>query len=203
MLSNDLLDLNRKLHIHLGLLLLLFIWLFSLSGLILNHGNWKFASFWDQRLETKIDFTVPLSTLSHSDPESTVMEFLNISGEVQDQKRTADVLEFRVQSPGVVRDVHIDLISGSGTEKELKYNMWGKWRTLHTFNGMSKENPYQSPNWLITDIWRFTMDGIAIGLIIICLSSWIMWYSVRKEYKMGYIILASSLAVAGYFLLWR
>src|SRR6267142_4806699 len=117
---------NRRLHIHLGLLLLLFIWLFSLSGLILNHGNWKFASFWDQRQETKIDFTVPLSALSHSDPESTVMEFLNISGEVQGQQRTAEMLEFRVQSPGIVRDVHIDLTTGSGTEKVLKYNMWGK-----------------------------------------------------------------------------
>lgn len=202
MSSNALLNFNKRLHIHLGLLLLLFIWLFSLSGLILNHGSWKFTSFWDQRQENKIDFTVPLSALNNSDPESAVMGLLNISGEVQGQKRTADVLEFRVQSPGVVRDVHIDLTTGSGTEKVLKYNMWGKWRTLHTFNGMSKENPSQSPNWLITNIWRFTMDGIAIGLIIICLSSWIMWYNVRREYKMGYIILASSLVLASYFILW-
>src|SRR5258706_9611090 len=107
MQSNDLLTFNRKLHIHLGLLLLLFIWLFSLSGLILNHGNWKFAGFWDQRQETKIDFTVPLSALNDY-PRAKVMEFLNIAGEVQDQKRTADVLEFRVQSPGVVRDVRIN-----------------------------------------------------------------------------------------------
>ena len=195
-------NLNRRLHIHLGLILLLFIWLFSLSGLILNHGNWKFASFWDQRRESKIDFTAPISTFNESDPKAGIMQFLNISGEVQEQKRTSHELEFRVQSPGTVRDVHIDLTTGSGTEKVMTYNLWGKWRTLHTFNGMSKENPSQSPNWLITNIWRFSMDGIAAGLIIICLSSWIMWYNVRKEYKLGYIILASSLAVAGYFLLW-
>ncbi|HMI65639.1 MAG TPA: PepSY-associated TM helix domain-containing protein [Cyclobacteriaceae bacterium] len=194
---------TRRLHIHLGLLLLLFVWLFSLSGLLLNHGSWKFASFWDQRRESKIDIAVPLSALTDPNPEARVMEFLKISGEVQQQKRTAETLEFRVQSPGIVTDVSIDLTTGSGTEKVMKYNVWGKWRTLHTFNGMNKENPSQSPNWLVTNIWRFTMDGIAIGLIITCLSSWIMWYNVRKEYKLGYSILAASLGVAGYFLFWN
>ena len=42
---------SRKFHIHLALFLLLFIWLFSFSGLLLNHGKWKFASFWDERKE--------------------------------------------------------------------------------------------------------------------------------------------------------
>lgn len=195
-------DLSRKLHIHLGLLLLIFIWLFSLTGLILNHGNWKFASFWEEREESIINFTVPDSVLKNPSPQARAMKFLKISGEVQLQQKTSEILEFRVQSPGIVNDVHIDLANGSGTKKVLKYNMWGKLRTLHTFNGMNKENPSQSPNWVITNIWRFAMDAIAIGLIIICVSSWMMWYKVRKEYKMGYVILISSFITAGYFIFW-
>ena len=195
-------DLSRKLHIHLGLLLLIFIWLFSLTGLILNHGNWKFASFWEEREESIINFTVPDSVLKNPSPQARAMKFLKISGEVQLQQKTSEILEFRVQSPGMVNDIHIDLANGSGTKKVLKYNMWGKLRTLHTFNGMNKENPSQSPNWVITNIWRFAMDAIAIGLIIICVSSWMMWYKVRKEYKMGYVILISSFITAGYFIFW-
>lgn len=195
-------DLSRKLHIHLGLLLLIFIWLFSLTGLILNHGNWKFASFWEEREESIINFTVPDSVLKNPSPEARAMKFLKISGEVQLQQKTSEILEFRVQSPGIVNDIHIDLANGSGTKKVLKYNMWGKLRTLHTFNGMNKENPSQSPNWVITNIWRFAMDAIAIGLIIICVSSWMMWCQVRKEYKMGYVILISSFITAGYFIFW-
>ncbi len=195
-------DLSRKLHIHLGLLLLIFIWLFSLTGLILNHGNWKFASFWEEREESIINFTVPDSVLKNPSPQARAMKFLKISGEVQLQQKTSEILEFRVQSPGIVNDIHIDLANGSGTKKVLKYNMWGKLRTLHTFNGMNKENPSQSPNWVITNIWRFAMDAIAIGLIIICVSSWMMWYKVRKEYKMGYVILISSFITAGYFIFW-
>lgn len=195
-------DLSRKLHIHLGLLLLIFIWLFSLTGLILNHGNWKFASFWEEREESIINFTVPDSVLKNPSPQARAMKFLKISGEVQLQQKTSEILEFRVQSPGMVNDIHIDLANGSGTKKVLKYNMWGKLRTLHTFNGMNEENPSQSPNWVITNIWRFAMDAIAIGLIIICVSSWMMWYKVRKEYKMGYVILISSFITAGYFIFW-
>ena len=35
---------NQKLHIYLGLYFLVFLWLFAVSGLLLNHG-WQFAEF--------------------------------------------------------------------------------------------------------------------------------------------------------------
>jgi hypothetical protein len=34
---------NRKAHYYLGLYLLLFIWLFSLTGLLLNHPRWALS----------------------------------------------------------------------------------------------------------------------------------------------------------------
>ena len=37
---------SRKIHIYIGLCLLLFIMLFGFSGLLLNH-HWEFASFWE------------------------------------------------------------------------------------------------------------------------------------------------------------
>src|SRR6266436_6271468 len=42
---------NRKLHYYLGLYLLFFVWLFTFSGLLLNHSSWKFAEFWRNRKE--------------------------------------------------------------------------------------------------------------------------------------------------------
>ena len=32
---------NRTFHFYLGLYFLFFLWLFSLSGLMLNHGQWR------------------------------------------------------------------------------------------------------------------------------------------------------------------
>ena len=40
---------NRRLHFYLGLYLLFFIWLFALTGLLLNHPKWSFADFWPMR----------------------------------------------------------------------------------------------------------------------------------------------------------
>ena len=40
---------NRKLHYYLGLYFLFFLWLFALSGLLLNHSSWTFAQFWPNR----------------------------------------------------------------------------------------------------------------------------------------------------------
>ena len=42
---------NRKLHCCLGLFTLVFVWLFSFTGLLLNH-QWKFAEFWDSRQQS-------------------------------------------------------------------------------------------------------------------------------------------------------
>lgn len=191
--------LNRKLHIHLGLFLLLFIWLFSLSGLILNHGSWKFASFWDEREEVNVDFTLPLSALALPDVKSEVMRFLDVKGEVQGVSSSSENLKFRITAPGIVRDVNVDLKTGIGTIKVLKFNFWGKFRTLHTFNGIDKGNPLASPNWLVANIWRYAMDAIALGLILICISSWMMWYKIRKEYRFGLLTLITGFAIAGYF----
>ena len=157
MKSNTFNNFNRRLHIHLGLVLLFFIWLFSLSGLILNHGNWKFTSFWEERKESKTEFTLPKSALDKPEVENQVLKFLKINGEVQQIKRTPELLIFQIQSPGIAREVRIDLKTGAGNQKVLKYNFWGKLRTLHTFNGMNKENPSQSPDWLAANIWRFTI----------------------------------------------
>ena len=190
---------NRKIHIHVGLCLLFFIWLFSFTGLLLNHNGWKFASFWDERKEITYNFTLPVSMRDASLQESAIMDFLKITGEVQEQKRFDQTLSFRVMSPGDIMDINVNWTTGEGKEKRMKFNMWGKLRTMHTFNGMHNERPAQTPNWWITGIWRFTMDVIAIGFIVMTLSSWIMWYKIRKEYPWGYVIMIGAIVLICYF----
>lgn len=193
-------NVNRKLHIHLGLFLLFFIWLFSLSGLILNHGSWKFASFWNEREEASAEFTLPQSVLTQPDVKIEVMKFLNFKGEIHGASSSGENIKFRIEAPGTVRDVNVNVATGIGTVKVLKFNFWGKFRTLHTFNGIDKGNTSQSPNWWVANIWRYAMDAIALGLIIICLSSWVMWYKIRQDYKFGLLALIIGFAMVGYFL---
>lgn len=193
---------SRKFHVHLGLFLLLFIWLFSISGLLLNHGSkWKFASFWDER-KVKTTMTAVLidSKLDSAALLNNIMSQLKISGEISQVYLTPDSLDFRLSIPGHERNLHINLKDGTCTQKELTYNIYGKLRTLHTFNGVNKDNPGIPPNWIITRIWQFTKDVIAIGFIILCISSWIMWYKLRKKYKWGLPVLLLGIAVSIYFI---
>lgn len=193
---------NRKLHIHLGLVLLLFIWLFSLSGLILNHGGWEFTSFWEQRKETKtVTAVAGLATLDSAATIGAVMQQLHLTGEVSQVTFAADSVDFRVAAPGRVSDLHVDKKRGVCFQKQLLYNGWGKLRGLHTFNGANKEHPALQPTWMVTQIWRLSMDGIALGLVFLCLSSWVMWYKLGKQRAWGAGVLAMGLAGAIYLVL--
>lgn len=195
------LTINRKLHIHFGLFLLLFIWLFFVSGLIIHHGEWNFAKFYENRTEKKTAFIIALGYL-HDDPDMAlrIEALLKIVGEVSNLQVNDGSIDFRVSSPGIVREIHIDPHNGRGIMNEIKYNFWRKLRTLHTFNGMDKTNPSISPNWFITKLWRIMMDVTAILLIILCVGSWIMWYKVRRDYKWGYVLFGLGLAVSGYYM---
>lgn len=191
---------NRKLHIHLGLFLLLFIWLFSLSGLLLNHGKWKFTSYWEQREQKESVIRISLPNLIDSAVIiHHVMDELKLSGEVNNVKFTTGALDFRVGSPGTGADLHLDFDEKTVNVKQYQLNFWGKISTLHTFNGVDKANVEKPPNWLITYVWRFAMDGIAIALIFMCISSWVMWYKIKKDYKWAAAILIVGFLISFYF----
>ncbi|GAC1430587.1 MAG: hypothetical protein NVSMB7_06920 [Chitinophagaceae bacterium] len=192
---------NRKWHIHLGLFLLLFIWLFSLSGLLLNHSNWKFASFWDQRKEIKTTSAIVIAPdFDSAAAIRYITQYLHINGEVSEVNFNKDSIDFRSSVPGHIRNIHVDLKRGICTQKETRFNLWGIIRTFHTFNGV-KDNPSAAtPNWIMTYIWRYTMDGIAIALMALCISSYIMWYKLNKRRVSGFILLAAGFAGAIYFI---
>jgi len=191
---------NRKLHIHIGLFLLFFIWLFACSGLLLNHSSWKFASFWEEREQTttltRIQLPAPLDSALVI---RQVVRQLGIAGEVSEIKMTLDSVDFRVTVPGYGRNLHVDFRNGLCTQKAFRFNLWGKLRTLHTFNGANKTHPESGPNWWVTTTWVLAMDGIALGLLFLCVSSWVMWYKVRREFGWGALVLGLGLLGAGYF----
>ncbi len=191
---------SRKIHIHIGLFLLLFVWLFSFSGLLLNHGGWKISSFWEERKQTEKVTTVYIANSSDSSAVlKNVMTQLAIAGEVSDVEMWQDSIHFRVSKPGEVNSLAVNFVTGLCLQKKMEYNAAGKIRTLHTFNGVDKNNSSHKPNWLITNVWRLSMDGIAIGLLLLCVSSWVMWYKIRLKYRWGCLALIAGLVAAGYF----
>ncbi len=193
---------NRKLHYYLGLYLLFFVWLFALSGLLLNHSNWKFAEFWSNRKETTYErqITVP-GPGSDLVQANDLMRQLDLTGEVEwTAARSGDGrLDFRVTRPGHIFEINTDFEQRQATVKRTDLNAWGVMRLLHTFTGVRTNDTRNGRDWFLTSVWAFAMDAVAAGLILMVLSSLYMWYQLPEKRRLGAIILSLGLLIAGLF----
>src|SRR4051812_18187851 len=74
---------NRKLHYYLGLYFVFFLWLFLLTGLLLNHGQWSIAQTANQRRETRFERAVQIpANGSDLDRARIVARQLRLVGEI-------------------------------------------------------------------------------------------------------------------------
>jgi hypothetical protein len=193
---------NRRIHFYLGLYLLFFVWLFAFSGLLLNNSSWKAFEFWDKRKESADERQIitpsPGSDLAQA---NDLMRQLGIRGEVEWTASRGDNnrLNFRVTRPGRVIDINADFQQKRATVKRIDYNAWGLIRTLHTFTGASMHDNRNERDWILTKVWVFAMDAVAVGLIIMVLSSAYMWYELPEKRVLGAIILSFGILSCGLF----
>ena len=195
---------NRRIHYYLGLYLLFFTWLFVFTGLLLNHPRWQFAQFWPNRLQTTTEYQIR-PPVSGSDVERAryLMRQLGLAGEIQWPTQPAGPFAFQVSRPGLVVDVSADLEQGRATVQRTRLNAWGVMHLLHTFTGVRGGDARNNRDWMLTTVWAVSMDAVAVGLIVMVFSSYIMWYRLRTKRLGGIVALLlgyiSCAAVVGAF----
>lgn len=154
---------NRKLHIYLGLYLLLFIWLFSVSGLLLNHPNW-FGHQPDRSPQEKS--VTLLADGTNMDKAQDVKKQLGLTGEVMLRKaQKKGTLNFGVIRPNVRVFVNVDLQTRIAKLNNVDLSVAATLGDLHTFTGVRgiwREQP-SIRDWLPTRIWSFCMDALCMG----------------------------------------
>ncbi|HTI72072.1 MAG TPA: PepSY-associated TM helix domain-containing protein [Candidatus Limnocylindria bacterium] len=197
---------NRKLHYYAGLFLLFFMWLFAVTGLILNHPTWSFAESWTKRTDTTTE-----RVITALDPElrgdlaqaQGIMRQLGIKGEILwTTARTNDGrFDFQVRRPGHYYFLKADLTQNRVTLRHSTVNLWGVMKVLHVFSGVSLDDPRQSRDWTLTTIWAFSMDAVAAGLIFMVLSSLYMWWDLPQKRVAGAVVLGLGTLVCGLFCL--
>jgi len=106
---------NRKLHFYTGLFLIVFLWLFAFTGLLLNHPNWTFHESWRNRHETKFQLPIepPAAGLvGDLDQARDLMRQMSIDGEILWTTTRSDgaPFEFQVRTP---RTRHFTSIASS------------------------------------------------------------------------------------------
>jgi hypothetical protein len=195
---------NRKLHFYSGLFLLFFVWLFSFSGLILNHPNWSFAESWKNRQEKNYE-----REISPPGPEvkgdlaqaRDIMRHLGIEGDIlwTTTRTDPNLFDFQVRRPGHFFFIKADFAKRRVDVRQSDVNLWGVIKVLHTFTGIQIDDPRQSRDWALTYMWAYSMDAVAAGLIFMVLSSVYMWLKLPQKRIAGIIVLGLGSLLCGLF----
>lgn len=192
---------NRKLHYYLGLYFLFFLWLFAFSGLLLNHESWKFQEFWPNRRISTAEYPIRRPPAG-SDLEQALdlMRQLGIQGEVEWTTAHSDPgrFDFRVSRPGRILEIKADFEQGRATVERTEINHWGRIRVLHTFTGVRMADPRNQRDWTMTALWAFSMDALAVGLVVMVLSSFYMWWGLPRKRTLGLLALGLGIATSGF-----
>lgn len=190
---------NRKSHYYLGLYFLFFLWLFSLTGLMLNHGQW-FRGLYERR-QTSYDQPIEgprgESRLART---QNVMRQLNLAGEIDwPANQPVAHLDFNVSRPNGAAQVRVDINAKKAYVREFQNGHLHAFQIFHTFSGSRFTQPESRPDWIMTHIWVLAMDALAAGLIVMVLGSYYMWWRLKKRKALGLVVLAGGVASCAVF----
>jgi hypothetical protein len=195
---------NRKLHYYAGLFLLFFLWLFAVTGLVLNHPNWSFAESWTKRTDANSEHAITAlgpEILGDLAQAREIMRQLGIEGEIlwTTTRTNADRFDFQVRRPGHYYFITADLVLHRATLRHSQVNLWGVAKVLHVFSGVQLDDARQSRDWALTTVWALSMDAVAAGLILMVLSSLYMWWDLRQKRLLGAVLLGVGSLICALF----
>jgi len=191
---------NRKAHFYLGLYFLFFLWLFSLTGLMLNHGTWPISLAANGRVESRSERSIaPPAGGTPLEQAQDVMRQLNLVGEIDFPRQQTGWLLFSTSRPADSNQVRVNLEQHLVTVQHFDNGHLARFRILHTFSGSRYTQPESERDWSVTTIWVFAMDALAVGLIVMVLGSYYMWWRLKQDHRLGLLVLGAGALTCGWF----
>lgn len=190
---------NRRLHYYSGLYFLFFLWLFSLTGLMLNHQQW-FTDLYDRHQVAYDPAIEPPAGGTREGQTRDLMRQLNLRGEVEwPAAQPVGHIDFNVSRPNGAAQVRVDLNARQAYVKEFENGTLHAFQTFHTFSGSRFDQPSSQRDWIVTSAWVFAMDALAAGLIAMVLGSYYMWWRLKKNKTLGLAALFAGFATCAVF----
>jgi hypothetical protein len=190
---------NRKFHYYLGLYFLFFLWLFSLTGLMLNHQQW-FTDLYERR-QTVYDPTIETPAGETREEQTRdVMRQLNLKGEIDwPASQPVGHIDFNVSRPNGAAQVRVDLNAKQTYVKEFENGKLHAFQIFHTFSGSRFNQPSSRRDWIVTTAWVLAMDALSAGLIVMVFGSYYMWWRLKKRKMLGLVTLFLGVLTCGIF----
>ena len=196
-------ELVTKLHTYLGLFFLVYLWLFSLTGLFLNHPSWGVNDYrQDSKWVESTTVIVPAQSGDRFSKAEYYLSTLQLEGELTGVRDLEKEKQFRfeVNTPGEAVKVRVNSDTGETQIRRKTTDTYGMLNQLHIFNGMQRfDKDKQSLTWFATILWFIAMDALAGALILMVLFGFYMWLQTRKLIG-GLVSLLLGVFVTGLFL---
>jgi len=186
--------LTRDLHLYLGLFISPFVLVFSVSVFFFVH-SWTpaFASPTARtRLVSGLNLPGDLLQLSGRplvDALKPVLQNMNVPGEIGFVQHNVkeQTLIIPVSIPGRTTSVSINIPRQAATIVTRETGLADALITLHKSPG--GHGPGIRMNWFAMKAWRWFADATAYLTLFITVSGIYLWYVLRSERKVGFILL--------------
>jgi hypothetical protein len=184
----------RDLHLYLGLFISPFVLLFSVTVFFFVH-SWvpKFSSETSTtRVVSDLNLPTELQKLSGKplvDALKPILRQLNVPGEIGFIRQSANdpQLVIPVSVPGRLTTVTIRLSNHEASITTRETGLADALMTLHKSPG--QHGSVIRMNWFYMKVWQWFADATVYLTLFITLSGIYLWYMLRAERKIGFILL--------------
>jgi hypothetical protein len=147
----------------------------------------------NDRGETRYERTLePLAGDSDTARAHDVMRQLDLRGEINwPSPQRPGVLAFNVNRPNDATLVRVDLAQSRAAIQHFDNSGLATIRIFHTFSG-SQYTDAARREWLLTTVWVMAMDALGMGLVVMVLGSYYMWWRLRQKRTLGAIVLIAG-----------
>ncbi len=193
----------RDLHLYLGLFISPFVLVFAVSVFFLVH-SWR-PGIASATSTTRVVSALPLpggwqrlSGRPLIDALKPTLEKAGVRGEVGFIQHLVreEKLIIPVTIPGRETTVSIRITSGEATIVTRETGLADALVTLHKSPG--QHGPNIRMNWFYMKAWRWMADATVCLILFISVSGIYLWYALRAERSVGYILLfAGALSFFG------
>lgn len=180
----------RKIHIYGGISLVLPLFIFTVSGFMLNH-RWKPWNNFDSRIESVREAAVHVpQTGARLEKASAVLRQLGVESEINTlvYEPEKDYMLIRAVRPGTFLEITVTLSSGAAVIRKTDLTAWSLLNDLHTFTGLHSNIP-EKKNWFWTKIWSIVIDLTALVMLLLLGTGLYMWTKLKNERRTGLLLL--------------
>jgi hypothetical protein len=187
----------RDMHLYLGLFLCPAILIFAVSTLWLNHpGPSEPAAPTDGNASTPpvtIELSGEVGTL---DQARDILSQLQVTGEIDYLHHDAKTERLRIPvlKPGLRTEVEVDLRARTAVVARRQQGLAAALIYLHRMPG--PHNASLRGNWIYMVWWSALADTVVYGLLALTLSGLYLWWRLRPQRKLGWLMLGMGVGSA-------